>query len=231
LIVVSLTAAVCLGAPSTALASITERVVAVVGEQSILWSEVLRRAAPARLQIRSALLQRYGSIDPNLLTVQEQELYKEVLDRIIDDRLEEKQAERARLTVTSEEIDKGLETIAARAETQLGRRVSVEDVLAQVAQSGSSEQDFREEIRRQIIEGKLIELRVRPRVRITEQDIHAAYARWVDEWRRAQPSATAPTLEDVRDAMAQRALDESLARAREQWLGELRRSAYVEVRL
>jgi len=33
-----------------------------------------------------------------------------------------------------------------------------------------TEQEFRDELRRQILEGKLLELRVRPRVRVTEQD-------------------------------------------------------------
>jgi len=44
-----------------------------------------------------------------------------------------------------------------------------------------SEQDFRGELRRQILEGKLIERRVRPRVRVTEHDAHVAYAQWVTE--------------------------------------------------
>ena len=46
---------------------------------------------------------------------------------------------------------------------------------------GITEQDFRDEIRRQILEGKLIELRVRPRVRVTEQDARAAYQHWVTD--------------------------------------------------
>jgi peptidyl-prolyl cis-trans isomerase SurA len=50
-----------------------------------------------------------------------------------------------------------------------------------------TEQDFRDEIRRQILEGKLIELRVRPRVRVTEQDAHSAYQHWAQELKQQQP--------------------------------------------
>jgi peptidyl-prolyl cis-trans isomerase SurA len=50
-----------------------------------------------------------------------------------------------------------------------------------------SEQDFRDEIRRQVLEGKLIELRVRPRVRVTEQDARSTYQHWVADLKDQQP--------------------------------------------
>jgi peptidyl-prolyl cis-trans isomerase SurA len=149
-----------LGAPAPAGAVIVERVVAVIGERPVLWTELVRRALPTRIQIR---LQAH---DANVVAVQEQEMYKELLDRMIDDRLEEQQADKSHISVSSEEIDRGLANIAAQAQAQQGRPVSVQDVLAEVHRRSMSDQDFRDEIRRQIIEGKLMELRVRPRVRV-----------------------------------------------------------------
>jgi peptidyl-prolyl cis-trans isomerase SurA len=61
--------------------------------------------------------------------------------------------------------------------------VTTADVLDEVRRRGLTEQDFRDEIRRQILEGKLIELRVRPRVHVTDQDAMAAYQHWVKEVR------------------------------------------------
>ena len=162
-------------------ATIVERVVAVIGERPVLWTELLHRALAGRVQIR---MQTH---DPNVISVQEQEMYKELLDRMIDDRLEEQQADKAHITVTPEEIDRGIANIAAQAQAQQGRPVTVADVLGEVRRRGLTEQDFREEIRRQILEGKLIELRVRPRVRVTEQDAHAAYQHWVQEMHDQQP--------------------------------------------
>lgn len=173
--------AVLCGAPSRARAVIVERVVAVIGERPVLWSELVRRAAPTRVQIR---LQAH---DANVVAVQEQEMYKELLDRMIDDRLEEIQAEKAHITASSEEIDRGITNIAAQAQAQQGRAVTVTDVLSEVHRRGMSDQDFRDEIRRQILEGKLLELRVRPRVRVTDQDARTAYQHWVQESKDKQP--------------------------------------------
>jgi peptidyl-prolyl cis-trans isomerase SurA len=160
---------------TAARATIVERVVAVIGERPLLWTELLHRAAATRVQIR---LQTH---DPNVISVQEQEMYKELLDRMIDDRLEEQQADKAHIAITPEEIDRGIANIAAQAQQQQGQPVTAAAVLEEVARRGLTEQDFREEIRRQILEGKLIELRVRPRVRVTDQDAHTAYQHWLAE--------------------------------------------------
>jgi peptidyl-prolyl cis-trans isomerase SurA len=171
-------AAVAVAPPAQA--TIVERVVAVIGERPLLWTELLHRAQATRVQIR---MQAH---DPNVVAVQEQEMYKELLDRMIDDRLEEQQADKAHIHVTPEEIDRGISNIAAQAQQQQGRPVTTAEVLGEVRRRGLTEQDFRDEIRRQIIEGKLIELRVRPRVRVTDQDTHAAYQHWVNDLRAQQ---------------------------------------------
>jgi peptidyl-prolyl cis-trans isomerase SurA len=156
-------------------ATIVERVVAIIGERPVLWTELLHRATSGRVQIRMQ------TRDPNVVSVQEQEMYKELLDRMIDDRLEEQQADKAHISVAAEEIDRGIANIAAQAQAQQGRPVTTADVMDEVRRRGLTEQDFRDEIRRQILEGKLIELRVRPRVHVTDQDAFAAYQHWVKE--------------------------------------------------
>lgn len=170
-----------LGAAPAAHATIVERVVAVVGERPIFWTEMLHRAAPSRIQIRMQ------AADPNVVSVQEQEMYKELLDHMIDERLEENQADKAHISVSPEEIDRGIANVANQAQQTQGRPVTVQDLMAEVRRRGMTEQDFRDEIRRQIMEGKLIELRVRPRVRVTEQDAHAAYQHWAQELQQQQP--------------------------------------------
>jgi peptidyl-prolyl cis-trans isomerase SurA len=52
------------------------------------------------------------------------------------------------------------------------------------ARSGLSEQDYRDEIRRQLLEGKMLQLRVKGRVRITEEDVKAMFDRTVREEKR-----------------------------------------------
>jgi peptidyl-prolyl cis-trans isomerase SurA len=156
-------------------AVIVERVVAIVGERPILLSELRHRARPNRIRI-------LGSVrDANMQAAAETEMYKELLQRLIDERLEEQAADKARLSVTSEEIDRGIQNVAANA------KVSPEDLLVEVQRQGLTEQDLRDEVRRQILEGKLIELRVRPRVRVTEQDARAAYQHWRQEVSEQRP--------------------------------------------
>jgi peptidyl-prolyl cis-trans isomerase SurA len=200
-------------APRVAKATIVERIVAVIGERPILWSDVLRRASAARVQIRTQ------TRDANVISVQEESLYRELLDRMIDDRLEQQQADKAHITVTPEEIDRGIENIAAQAQAQgqaHGRTLSAADVLDEVKRRGLTEQDFRDEIRRQILEGKLIELRVRPRVRVTEQDARAAYQHTVDELKAQSPvdvrilALRVPPQSTPQQAQARMALAEDL---------------------
>jgi peptidyl-prolyl cis-trans isomerase SurA len=179
-VVLAASAAAVVSLPKDVHATIVERVVAVIGERPVLWTDLLHRAAATRVQIRMQ------TQDANVISVQEQEMYKELLDRMIDDRLEEQQADKAHITIAPEEIDRGITNIALQAQQQQGRPVTADDVIGEVHRRGLSEQDFREEIRRQILEGKLIELRVRPRVRVSDQDAHAAYQRWLTELRDQQ---------------------------------------------
>jgi peptidyl-prolyl cis-trans isomerase SurA len=196
----------------SARAALVERIVAVIGDRPVLWTELLHRAIATRVQIRMQ------ARDPNLINVQEQEMYKELLQHMIDERLEEQQADRAHVTVTEDEIDRGVANIASQAQAQQGRSVTTSDVFDEVRRRGLSEQDFRDEIRRQILEGKLIELRVRPRVRVTDSDAHAAYQRWTQELRDQQPvdvrilALRVPTTWTKPQIEARTALAEELAR-------------------
>jgi peptidyl-prolyl cis-trans isomerase SurA len=197
------------GSSSPAQATIVERVVAVIGERPVLWTELLHRAMSGRVQIRTQ------TRDPNIISVQEQEMYKELLDRMIDDRLEEQQADKAHISVTSEEIDRGIANIAAQAQAQQGRPVTVDDVMAEVRRRGLTEQDFRDEIRRQILEGKLIELRVRPRVHVTDQDAVAAYQHWVKDVRDQENVDVRILALRVAGTASQQVLDSRMAFAQE----------------
>jgi peptidyl-prolyl cis-trans isomerase SurA len=163
----ALLACVAVARPSGA--SIVERVVAVVGERPILLSELRLRGRPNLLRIAAS------APNPTQQAAQEGQMYHELLDRMIDERLEETAADRARISVSPEEIDNGIRQVAAQTKLQ------PKDVVNEAKRQGLTEQDYRDEIRRQVLEGKLIQLRVRGRVRVAEQDARAAYSRWLKE--------------------------------------------------
>jgi peptidyl-prolyl cis-trans isomerase SurA len=108
-------------------------------------------------------------------------MFRELLNRLIEERLEETAADKSHITVTPEEVDNGIRQVASQTKLQ------PKDVIAEAKRQGLTEQDYRDEIRRQVLEGKLIQLRVRGRVRVTEQDARAAYTRWLKEVQQQHP--------------------------------------------
>jgi peptidyl-prolyl cis-trans isomerase SurA len=148
-------------------ATIAERVVAVVGDHAILLSDMRQRARPFLLQIH----QRAPSGAQQAAA--ESEMYKQLIERMVDERVEQQAAEKAHLTVTSDEIDAGLRNVAGQ------QSLTVEQLVEEAGKTGLTPQEYRDEVRRQILEGKLLQLRVRGRVRVTDDDVRATYGKLV----------------------------------------------------
>jgi peptidyl-prolyl cis-trans isomerase SurA len=164
-----------MGTERPAEASIVERIVAIVGERPILLSELRQRARPHLYQIAAS------TQNPTQQAAEESKMFRELLNRMIDERLEETAADKAHLTVTPEDVDNGIRQVAGQA------KLAPKDLIAEAKKTGLSEQDYRDEIRRQLLEGKLIQLRVRGRVRVTDQDARAAYAHWARDIEQQAP--------------------------------------------
>lgn len=157
-------------------AVIVERIVAVVGDKPILLSELRQRAKP---QLTALAAQTGG--DPTRMAVAEPQIFKATLDQMIDERLMEAQADRAHISITVAQIDEAIKNKAA------GLGVSVKDLLSVAARQGFTEQDYRDEVRRQLLEGRLIQLRIAGRVKVTETDARAAYAHVVKQMEDESP--------------------------------------------
>jgi len=171
----ALAAFLAIGAPRPAEGAIVERIVAVVGERPILLSELRLRARPHMYRIH------LSTPDPTQQAAQESEMFRELLNRMIDERLEEQAADKAHLTVTPEDVDAGIQQVAGQA------KLTPKDLIAEAKRQGLTEQDYRDEIRRQLLEGKLVQLRVRGRVRVTDQDARAAYGHLVKQIQSESP--------------------------------------------
>jgi peptidyl-prolyl cis-trans isomerase SurA len=153
-------------------AAVVERVVAVIGDRPILLSELRKRAKPFLLQIAARL-----PPGPQQAAAESQ-VYKELIEKMIDDELEAQAAERSKINVTSDEIDAALHNIS------VGQNLTVPQLMQSAARSGLTEQDYREELRRQILEGKMLQLRVKGRVRLTEEDVKVMFDRTLKEERK-----------------------------------------------
>jgi peptidyl-prolyl cis-trans isomerase SurA len=112
-------------------------VVAVVGTRVITLVELKARAEPfLRGPDRSAMLKA--------------ELYAALLDKMIDELLLETEGVRAGIVVTPEEVDTGIKAIAGLT------MITSAEVIEGAERRGITEKAYREEIRRQVLEGKLM---------------------------------------------------------------------------
>jgi len=167
-------AVVALGATAagSASASVVERIVAVVGEQAVLLSDLRERAKPFLLQLGQQ------AEDEAHRAAATSQLYARLLQRMIEDELEQKAANRANLTVTPAEIDDALKRIANQ------NAVPVERILDEATKSGLTEVSYKQELRRQLLEAKLMNLRIQGRLRVSEDDVRTAYQKLVHDERK-----------------------------------------------
>lgn len=161
-------------APRSAEAVVVERVVAVVGDRPILLTELRARAKPFLLQIAARV-----PPGPQQAAAESQVL-KELIEKMIDERLEAQAADKARVTVGPDEIDAALKNLAA------AQGINKDELMRLAGKNGLTEQEYRDELQRQILEGKMLQLRVKGRVRITEEDVKAMYDRTLREERKVR---------------------------------------------
>jgi peptidyl-prolyl cis-trans isomerase SurA len=189
---------------------VLDRVIAVIGREPILASELHARAAPFLMRVpQSASLSERAAA--------EQQIFRELLDKVIDERLEEREAERVHMTIDPEEITKAIAAVAAQ------NGFSVARVFEEAKNIGIPEREYREEVRRQLLEGKLVyTLPATRRLQVSDAEIDARLPELV----RDAKGATV-----TRDAARQVLMGEKLQRVRQDWLKGLRAEVYLEVRL
>jgi peptidyl-prolyl cis-trans isomerase SurA len=162
-------------------AVVVEKVAAVVGDQAILLSDLHTRARPYLTQLNS----RCPIGTPPCIPA-ENKIYQQTLERMVDEELEAQAAKRANVNVTPRDVDATIERLA-----QLNG-LTKDQLFADVTrQSGMTEAEYRQEIRQQVIEGKLMQRVAQAQIRITKADLEEMFRRMVERERRIllyQPS-------------------------------------------
>lgn len=159
------------GAPASA--TVVEKVIAIVGDQPILLSELNQRARPYLVKI-------YGSVPKMQQDVAITEMRAELIKKMVEERLVALSADKLNVNVTTKEVDDAIKLKAA------DEKKSVAEVMGDSAKLGMSEADYRDEVRRELLFGKMLETRVRGRVRPTEDDAREYYKRLQVQERRMQ---------------------------------------------
>jgi parvulin-like peptidyl-prolyl isomerase len=141
-----------------------ERVVAVVNDDVVLLSEVEEQMVPLLGALPASLkgAERQQRVD---------QARRDVLDGLVADRLLQQQVDALHLDVTTEEID--------RAVNELKTQNGLDDATLRqaLAQQGMTLGAYRDNLRKQLLKGKIINIKVRSRVSTQERDLDASVSR------------------------------------------------------
>ena len=127
---------------------LVDRLIAVVDHRPIFLSELKERAVPH--------LRRIDSLAPEAVRrdVMIAELYRELLSRLIDEELVRREADKLKITVDEKEID------AAIAQLSKTNGLTPEQLQKAVLEQGLTVKQYREEVARQILEGKWVQTKL-----------------------------------------------------------------------
>jgi parvulin-like peptidyl-prolyl isomerase len=147
--------------PQLASAKLVDRVVAVVNDEIILDSELELFTAP---NLRNPV---------DLDTTEGQKLFdtmkRKYLDRLIESRLIAQQAADLKLSVTSDEVDRAIEEV--KHQNNIDDAAFAEALKGQ----GFTMEAYRKNLKKQILELKVINTAVRSRVSVSEEEVKTAY--------------------------------------------------------
>jgi peptidyl-prolyl cis-trans isomerase SurA len=143
-------------------ADVVERVVATVNNDAIFLSDLRSRAVPFLPQIAEARTEteRMARL---------KELYEELLNFLIDEKLIRQLARESGIRVTGADVDNAIENL------RLQNNLTEEQFDQALEQQGFTQTQYRTDLKRQLLRLKVMNQRVRSRVNITEEEVRARY--------------------------------------------------------
>jgi peptidyl-prolyl cis-trans isomerase SurA len=155
-----------LSAPVPAQAEIVDRIVAVVEEDAIFLSDLERRLRPFERQLAQIP-------DARVRAERREQLYRETLEKMIDDALIRKAAVRLQVNVTAQDVDRMIQGLAQQ------HGGSVQDIYDAVESEGVTRAEYRTMMESEVMRLRVMNIRIRSRVNITPSDIQEEYRRRV----------------------------------------------------
>lgn len=143
-------------------AELVDKVVAVVNSEVILLSELQSETEAIQTRIKNELP----------LEEQADAIYaaeENALDSIIDKKLINQQAKEARVSVSSQEIDRAVADVQKRA------RLSEEEFASELQKSGLSLATYRDNVRSQLLQRKIVNYDIRAKIVISDSKVKEYY--------------------------------------------------------
>ncbi len=139
-------------------AEVVDCCVAVVNDDVITLSEVNEAGKPLFTRVAE-------QTPPGKLSETLQKARKTVIEKLIDKKLLLQEANKYKMTVSDEEVNKALQRILSRNHT------TTQQFRKQLAAMGLNEKQYREDLKDQILSAKLVNVAVRSKVIIPEEKI------------------------------------------------------------
>lgn len=143
-------------------AEVIDRVVAIVNDDIITYSDLNKEGQAIFNRIAEEA--PTWQIEPSLKQARE-----ETLDRLIDKLILQQRARQYGISVTDEELDAAIKNIMD------SNNVNMDVFRKEIEKAGHTYEDYKETIRTQILQSKLVSIEVRSKVVITEEKINAYY--------------------------------------------------------
>ena len=139
-------------------ADVVDRIVAIVNNDAITLSEVNQEG--------KVLMQRIAeSVSPQERPEAIKQVRQKIIDKLIEKKIMEQEAEKANITVTDTDVDLAYQRIIEM------NNLTPEVFQLQLAEMGMDEAQYRDELKTQVLSSKLVNLEVRSKVIIPEDRI------------------------------------------------------------
>ena len=149
---------------------IVDRIVAVVNDDVITLSELNTVIKPYVEKIRNL---EYTPDKEKALIFKVRD---SMLHRLIDEKIEDQEAKRAKIEISDIQIDNTIEQIKKE------NYYTDEDLRAALAKEGMTMKEYRNRIKEQILRARLVNINVKSKVVITKEDIEAYYKKHLDKY-------------------------------------------------
>ena len=149
---------------------VIDRIVAVVNSDIITLYDLNRAFKPYEENIKA--LQYAPERERQTLF----QVRKDLLDQLIDSKLADQETARAQITVSESDIDRAIERMKE------ARSITDEQLREGLASQGMTMEEYRKELKEQLLRARLVNREVKSKIVITSEDIKAYYDSHQDEY-------------------------------------------------
>jgi peptidyl-prolyl cis-trans isomerase SurA len=151
-------------------AVLVDRIVAIVNEDIILQSELEHRLIP----LKELLKQKDYSSEQKAQVLEKQS--KLMLDKMIYDKLADQQARKYRIEISEQEVTATIERIRTI------NKLTKESMQHMLELDGMTMEDYRTQIKEKLLRTRLVNLEVKSKIVITDEDVKAYYDAHIDRY-------------------------------------------------